>query len=124
MFRKNLAIQILLGLIFVLAALSGIVCVIGYYEFTGAIEAQYAESAYNTACTALTYITPGFCDEENYSSREWLARIALANREWVRLADTQHVKATRMLRFFSTLHHQNLLLTMSAINSFRLMKFI
>ena len=40
--RHNIAFEILAGVVIVLAALTLTVSVIVYYEFTGAIQSQYA----------------------------------------------------------------------------------
>ncbi len=87
--KSNVAIQILAGVVFVLALLSIITSIIGYHEFTKAIENQYAESAYNTARTAANEAGPFFRSIENYKAQELQMRFQFLHREWIRLADTQ-----------------------------------
>ena len=87
--RHNIAFEILAGVVIVLAALTLIVSVIGYHEFTYAIQDQYADSAYNTARTARALITSTFLKNDNYTIREWQMEYQRVKREWLRLADTQ-----------------------------------
>ena len=58
MLRKNLTLQILLGIVFVICALTVLVCAIGYEQFTLSVSTQYEDCAYNTARTAATMIAP------------------------------------------------------------------
>lgn len=93
--KSNVAFQIIAGVVFVLLLLSGILSVIGYYEFTSAIEDQYAKSALYTAKTAATYLTPEFLTPEflrgdNYSLRESQMKFQNIRREWRKLVDTQN----------------------------------
>ncbi|MBQ9564429.1 MAG: SpoIIE family protein phosphatase [Synergistaceae bacterium] len=87
--RTNLAVQILAGVVAILAALCGIVSVIGYYAFTDALEGQYESKSLNTARTAATYVTPAFLSSMDILSAEWRERHDLVRKEWQRLADTQ-----------------------------------
>ena len=57
-FRHNITFQILAGVVLVLVALSITVAITGYYEFTEAIQDQYANSAHNTARTAAAFVNP------------------------------------------------------------------
>ena len=87
--RRNITLQILGGVVFVLGILSAIVSVIGYYEFTNAIEAQYGESAYNTANTARNLLTLEFLENKIDDIKERQMIYQLINTEWIRLVDTQ-----------------------------------
>ena len=88
--RTNLTVQILSGVAAVLAALCGIVSVIGYHEFTEALEDQYESKALNTARAAATYVTPAFLSSMDILSGEWRERHDRVRKEWQRLADTQN----------------------------------
>ena len=88
-FRRNLAVEILAGVIVVLAALTLIVSIIGYYEFTGAIQNQYANSAYNTARTAGALLSHAFIKSDNYTATDWQRQYNRIKLEWNRLAITQ-----------------------------------
>ena len=88
-FRRNLAVEILAGVIVVLAALTLIVSIIGYYEFTGAIQNQYANSAYNTARTAGALLSHAFIKSDNYTATDWQRQYNRIKLEWNRLALTQ-----------------------------------
>ena len=88
-FRHNITFQILAGVVLVLVALSITVAITGYYEFTEAIQDQYANSAHNTARTAAAFVNPRFLKVENYTLREWQLEYGNVKREWKRLAETQ-----------------------------------
>ena len=88
-FKSNIAIQILAGVFMVLAILTGIVCVIGYSQFTGAIEKQYSDSAYNTARTALYYLNPYFIKSKDYDSPDWEAKSQNLRKVWRPIARNQ-----------------------------------
>ncbi|MBQ7578345.1 MAG: SpoIIE family protein phosphatase [Synergistaceae bacterium] len=87
--RHNIAFEILAGVVIVLAALTLTVSVIGYYEFTGAIQSQYANSAYNTARTASSLLNKAFVSSTNYTSTNWQRQFNRLKLEWNRLATTQ-----------------------------------
>lgn len=88
-FRRNIAVEILAGVVIVLAALTLIISIIGYYEFTGAIQDQYADSAYNTARTARAMLSLAFVKSSNYTGTEWQRQYNRVKLEWNRLAVTQ-----------------------------------
>ena len=74
MLRKNIAVQIIAGVVLVLVGLTVFVCVTGYREFTSAVATQYEDCAYNTARTAATMIphellTGGIAGSEFQDSR-------------------------------------------------------
>ena len=87
--RNKLTFKIISGVVLVLAVLSISVGIAGYYEFTYAIQDQYANSAHNTARTAANFVSSAFVDASNYTIREWQLQYQTIKREWQRLADTQ-----------------------------------
>ena len=82
--KNNFALKLLAGVVFVMAALSVIVSIIGYYLFTRSIVHQYSNSAWNTARTAAIYVVPGLVVNPRYDVREWQARSNMVHREWQR----------------------------------------
>ena len=88
-FRHNIAVQIIAGVVIVLATLALIGSLIGYYEFTNAIEYQYANSAYNTARTARALLNPAFIRGSDYTSTDWQRQYNRIKLDWNRLATTQ-----------------------------------
>ncbi len=88
-FKSNITLQILTGVLMVFVLLTGLVCVIGYVQFTDAIEDQYADSAYNTARTAAYELTPRFLKLNDPTLREYQMKLIDIKRNWNKLADTQ-----------------------------------
>ena len=97
MLRKNLAVQIVAGVVLVLALLTLFVCVIGYREFTISVMTQYEDCAYNTARTAATMIVPELLTGEIAGS-EFQMRFKMLNDEWERLANTQDATFIYLIR--------------------------
>lgn len=96
-FKTNITLQIMSGVVLVFLIVTGIVSAIGYQNFTGAIEKQYAESAFNTARTAAIDLTPRFLKlrEKNYEMlpyevRQWKMQYENIKRNWHKLVDTQN----------------------------------
>ena len=115
-FIHNLTFKIISGVVFVLVTLSLLLTITGYYEFTNAIEDQYAESAYNTARTASYPLTEAFLTASNYSIREWQLQYQIIKREWQRLVDTQD--ATYIYLFnASGENYQNVTFMINAANT-------
>ena len=98
--KHNIAVQILAGVFLVLALLTLITSNIGYYQFTGAIERQYAESAFNTARTAAAYLPPDFVKHRDYASEEWQDENRRIRGIWRTLVRTQ--RATYIYAFVSS----------------------
>ena len=88
-FVHNLTFKIILSVVSVLAVLSIAVMIAGYYEFTDAIQDQYADSAFYTARTASDEVNAVFLGADNYSLREWQLQYQTVKQEWQKLADTQ-----------------------------------
>ena len=98
--KNNFALKLLAGVVFVMAALSVIVSIIGYYLFTRSIVHQYSNSAWNTARTAAIYVVPGLVVNPRYDVREWQARSNMVHREWQRLANTQNASLIYVFRAY------------------------
>ncbi|MBQ6971332.1 MAG: SpoIIE family protein phosphatase [Synergistaceae bacterium] len=97
MLRKNLAAQIIAGVVLLLVLLTVLVCVIGYREFTLSVATQYEDCAYNTARTAATMIMPELLTGKTAGS-EFQMRFRMLNDEWQRLADTQDATFIYLIR--------------------------
>ncbi|MBR0257038.1 MAG: PP2C family protein-serine/threonine phosphatase [Synergistaceae bacterium] len=97
MLRKNLTLQILLGIVFAICALTVLVCAIGYEQFTLSVSTQYEDCAYNTARTAATMIAPGLITG-GISGTEYNMRFKMLNDEWERLANTQDATFIYLIR--------------------------
>ena len=99
-----------------LVILSGIFCIIGYYEFTRTIESQYADSAYHTARTAALYLTPDFLRNQKNNPREWQMQYQNICREWSKLVDTQD--ATLIYLFTAEgNNHEDVVFLINVLNS-------
>ena len=88
-FRAGLAVQILAGVAFVLAALCCLVCVIGYREFTVAIARQYEDSVWRTARMAASVAPPDFLAPDGRDDAERRTGLLRLEEAWTRLADAQ-----------------------------------
>ncbi|MBQ9390331.1 MAG: SpoIIE family protein phosphatase [Synergistaceae bacterium] len=97
MLSRKLAVQITAGIVLALCALTVLVCVNGYNEFTASSAAQYEECAYHTAQTAATMITPELITGQLADS-EYRLRFKLLNDEWERLANTQDATFIYLIR--------------------------
>ncbi len=97
MLRKNIAVQIIVGVVLVLVGLTVFVCVTGYREFTSAVELQYEDCAYNTARTAKTLI-PVELLTGKIAGPEFNMRFRMLEDEWSRLADTQDATFIYLIR--------------------------
>ena len=97
MLRKNLTLQIILGIVFVLCLLTVLICVIGYRQFTLSVATQYEDCAYNTARTAATMI-PHELLTGGIAGSEFQMRFKMLNDEWERLANTQDATFIYVIR--------------------------
>ena len=97
MLRKNIAVQIIAGVVLVLVGLTVFVCVTGYREFTSAVATQYEDCAYNTARTAATMI-PHELLTGGIAGSEFQMRFKMLNDEWERLANTQDATFIYVIR--------------------------
>ena len=98
--KNNLAVQILAGVFLVLAVLTAVTSIIGYSQFTGAIERQYAESAFNTARTAAAYLPVDFVKRRAYDSEDWQEENRRIRETWRTIVRTQ--RATYIYVFLSS----------------------
>ncbi len=97
MLRKNIAVQIIAGVVLVLVGLTVFVCVTGYREFTSAVATQYKDCAFNTARTARTLIPHELLTGE-IAGPEFRMRFKMLEDEWSRLADTQDATFIYVIR--------------------------
>lgn len=97
MLKKDLTLQIILGIVFVICALTVFVCVIGYQQFTHSVATQYEDCAYNTARTAATMI-PHELITGKAAGAEYRMRFKMLNDEWERLANTQDATFVYLIR--------------------------